>query len=163
MAQTTHLLLKINGQDIKGESSISNLERKDTIECTSFSWAVETPREGASSQVTGRRIHRPVAIVKRVDKSSPVLFKALCRNEKVDSAKFSFFRPNPSGNGEEEMYMTIELTEGYISAIDLRSEDATRSHSEQPAAMEEVRFVFKTITETYTNGGVTHTDSWSGE
>lgn len=163
MAETVHLKLKINGQDVAGESTIASLERADTIECTSFTWAVETPREGASAQITGRRIHRPVAIVKRVDKSSPVLFKALTRNEKVEDATFMFFRPNPTGNGEEQKYMTIQLTEGYISSIDLSSEDATRSHSEQPAAMEEVKFVFKTITQTYEDGGVTHTDSWSGE
>lgn len=163
MAQTVHLKMAILGQDIQGESTINTLERKDTIECARFIWAVRTPREGASAQITGRRQHKPVTVLKRVDKSSPILFKALCRNEKVDSAKFMFFRPNPEGSGEEEKYMEIELTDSYISAIDMLSEDATRSHEEQPTAMEEIQFVFKNITVTYMNGGVTHTDSWAGE
>jgi type VI secretion system secreted protein Hcp len=163
MAEPVYAKIKINGQDIKGESTVTSLERADTIECTRLWWAVETPREGASAQITGRRLFRPLTITKRVDKSSPVLFKALCRNEKVDDALFMFFRANPTGNGEEQKYMTIELVDGYVTSLETVSEDATRSHSEQPTAMEDVKFVFKKITVTYTDGGITHTDSWSGE
>ncbi len=163
MAQAVYWDLTMLGQQVAGESTVSSLERADKIECASFSWGVTTPREGASAQITGRRMHKPVTIIKRVDKSSPVLFKGLCRNEKIDSAKFWFFRPSPTGSGEEQKYMTVELSNAYISSINLVSEDATRSKVEQPTAMEEVQIVFQDITVTYEDGGVTHTDSWSGE
>jgi type VI secretion system secreted protein Hcp len=163
MAQTVHLKLKILGQDIQGESTISSLERANTIECTRWTWGCRSPREGASAQITGRRQHQPVTIQKRVDKASPILFKALCRNEKVDEATFMFFEPDRAGSGNETKYMTVQLTDAYISSVSVVSDDATRSQAEQPCAMEEVQFVFKNITMTYENGGVTDTDSWSGE
>lgn len=163
MAEPVYLKMTINGQEIQGESTVSSLERANTIECTEFRWAVMTPREGASAQITGRRQHQPVTIVKRVDKSSPIMFKALCRNELVDSAVFRFFRASPTGTGETENYMTVELSEAFVSSIDMVSEDATRSGEEQPTAMEAVKFVFKNITVTYNSTGATHTDRWSGE
>ncbi len=35
MAQTAHLFLKANGEDIAGDSTITSLEREDSIECVS--------------------------------------------------------------------------------------------------------------------------------
>jgi len=36
MAQTVHLFLKVNGEDVQGESSQTSEGRENSIECTFF-------------------------------------------------------------------------------------------------------------------------------
>ncbi len=98
MAETVHLYLKANGKDVKGESTQTSLGREGSIECIEYDQGVQTAREAATGMVTGRRQYAPLRIVKRIDRSSPLLMKALTGNEKIDGA-FKFFRPNPNGDG----------------------------------------------------------------
>jgi type VI secretion system secreted protein Hcp len=161
MAQTVHLKMAIDGNDIVGESTIASLEREGTIECSAFYYSLMTPREEATGQLTGKRQHGPVKIVKRIDKSSPLLLKALCRNEMVTSAEFRFFRPSPGGSGAEEHFYTVLLENGYISSINQVSEDAIVGGKTAAPMMEEVGFIFQTITWTYEIGGATRTKSYN--
>ena len=101
MAQTVHLKLQIDGNDIEGESTIGSMDREGTIECSAFEYRLTTPREVGSGALTGRRQHSAVVITKRIDKTTPLLLKALCQNEIVTEATFRFFRPSPGGSGAE--------------------------------------------------------------
>ena len=163
MAQTVHLRLEIDGNAIEGESTISSMDREGTIECSSYEGAVITPRDDASGRVTGRRQHHPVKFVKRIDKSTPLLLKALCQNEPVTKAEFHFFRPSPGGSGAEEHFYTVLLENGYVSSVSQLSEDVIIAGEDVPPMMEEVELVFGDITWTYEIGGATHKDSWRGE
>lgn len=161
MAQTVHLKLMINGNDIMGESTIESMDRAETIECNSFEWGVEAPHEKSTGRRTGHRQHKQVVITKRIDKSTPLLFKALTANETVDSAEFMFFRPSPVGDGSEEKFMTTLIERGRISNIKQESKDNIMSEGKNsPPMWEEVSFVFERITITYEEGGITHTDTW---
>ena len=144
--------LRIDGNDIEGESTIISMEREGTIECFGFEYDLTTPREEATGMLTGRRQHSPITIVKRVDKSTPLLYRALCNNEPVTSAQLRFFRPSPAGSGTEEHFYTILLERGYVSDITSVGRN-----------LEKVSFVFQDITWTYEIGGATHKDSWKGE
>ena len=163
MAQTVHLKLQIDGNDTEGESTIASLEREGTIECSSFTYELTTPREEASGQLTGKRQHRPIRITKRIDKSTPLLLKALCQNEPVTSGEFMHFRPSPGGSGAEEKFYTVLIENGYVGSVKQLSEDAIMAGEKAPPMMEEVSFVFQDITWTYEIGGATHKDSWKGE
>ena len=77
MAQSVHLELNAAGQKIDGDSTILSLGRENTIECIYFSDAVRTAREKSSGMATGDRTYEPLKILKRIDKSSPLLAKAL--------------------------------------------------------------------------------------
>ena len=88
MAQTVHLLLEIDGNAIEGESTIASLERAGTIECASFEHGLTAPVAAGGRR--GRRTHEPVTIIKRIDKSTPLLLKALCNSEPVTRAEFRF-------------------------------------------------------------------------
>ena len=158
MAQTVHLRLLIDGNDIEGESTIASMDREDTIECSAFTYGLSTPRDETSLVLTARRQHTPVTITKRIDKSTPLLLKALCRNEPVTTAEFRFFRPSPGGSGAEEHFYTVLLENGFISAVEQESFDAITGGEMAPPMMEEVSFVFKEITWTYEIGGATHMD-----
>jgi type VI secretion system secreted protein Hcp len=160
MAESVHLFLKANGTDIKGESTQVSLGREGSIECIYYEQSVVTAREAGSGLATGRRQYQPLLIRKRIDKSSPLLMKALTENQVID-ATFKFFRPNPTGDGTTEQFYTVNFKQGRINSVKQLVPDAmVPAHSTHPP-MEEVTFVFHTIGWTFNDGGVTHEDSWS--
>ncbi|AGC46059.1 hypothetical protein MYSTI_04769 [Myxococcus stipitatus DSM 14675] len=159
MAETVHLFLKSNASDVKGESTQTSLGREGSIECLSFEQSIITAREAGSGMATGRRQYEPLRIVKRIDKSSPLLAKALTKNEVIDGV-FKFFRPNPTGDGTTEQFYTVEIKKGRVASLKQLVPDTFIPATSQQPPLEEVTFVFHTISWTYTNGGVTHEDSW---
>ncbi len=159
MAETVHLYLKSNGSDVKGESTQTSLGRADSIECLYFEDSVRTAREKGSGTATGRRTYEPVRILKRIDKSSPLLARSLCNNEKIDGI-FKFFRPNPD-TGEPSHFFTVEIEQGRLAGIKRVSPNVIDPAAGADPPTEEVSFVFHTITWTFEEGGVQHTDSWS--
>ncbi|MBL8602143.1 MAG: type VI secretion system tube protein Hcp [Myxococcales bacterium] len=159
MAETVHLYLKANGTDINGESSQTSLGRENSIECVYFEQGVVTARESGSGMATGRRQYNPLLIRKRIDKASPLLSKALCDNQVID-ATFKFFRPNPTGDGTTEQFFTIAFKKGRINSQKQFVPDTIVPATSTEPPLEELTFVFHTINWTYTNGGVTHEDTW---
>jgi type VI secretion system secreted protein Hcp len=159
MAMTVHAFLKANGKDLKAEPTTSTQGRADSMECTSFDYSCTAAREAATGMMTGRRQHSPIKIIKRIDKSSPLLAKALTANEKIDG-KFQFYRPNPLGDGTVEQFYTVEISDGYVTSIRHLVSDTLDKDRVNDPPLEEVQIVFKTITWTYMNGGVTHKDVW---
>ena len=158
MAETVHLFLKSNGSDVKGESTQTSLGREGSIECLYFEDSVRTAREKGTGMATGRRTYNPIIIRKRIDKSSPLLAKALCNNEIIEGS-FKFFRPSPSGDGTTQQFFTVEIAEGRINSIKRVSPDTIDPASASEPPTEEIGFVFHTITWTYEDGGVVHTDN----
>lgn len=159
MAETVHLFLKANGQDIPGEPTQVSLDRADSIECVFFEQGVETAREAGSGVATGRRKYGPVTIRKRIDKATPLLFKALCNNENIEGT-FKFYRPSPTGDGTTQQYYTVDIKDARVGSVRDYSPDVIDPISSNYPAMEEVSFIFGNITWTYEDGGITHTDSW---
>lgn len=160
MAETVHLYLKANGQDIQGESSQISLGRENSIECVYYEHSVKTARETGSGMATGRRQYEPIVVRKRVDKSSPLLWKALRSNAKID-ATFKFYRPSPTGDGTTEQFYTVVVENGRISALRQVNPDCIDPASSSMPTMEEASIVFHTIKWTYTNGGIEDMDKWS--
>lgn len=160
MAESVHLFLKVQGVDIKGGSTQTSLGRQDSIECVYFDHAVNVARDAVSGNVAGRRTYSPIMIRKRIDKSSPLLFKALTANQVID-AVFKFYRPNPTGDGTIELFYTISIKQGQIISIREYVADTLTPQTSTLPPLEEVGFVFKTISRTYTNGGITSEDTWN--
>jgi type VI secretion system secreted protein Hcp len=159
MAETVHLKLKANGQDIAGESTQTSLDRADTIECTAFSSEVVTAREAGSGRATGRRQYKPLMIRKRIDKASPLIAKALTNNEVIEGT-FKFYRPNPTGDGTTQQFYTIVIKEGRVASQRQMLPDTIVPATSTDPPMEEITFVFGVITQTFTDGGIEHEDKW---
>lgn len=162
MAETVHLYLKANGTDIAGESTQTSLGRENSIECVYFKFAVKTAREAGSGMATGRRQYEPLLVRKRIDKSTPLLMKALCENQVVEGV-FKFFRPNPTGDGTTEQFYTVAFKQGRVASVQHVNPDTIVPATSTDPPLEEISFVFHTISWTYTNGGVTHEDTWSAQ
>ena len=160
MAMTVHIELLANGEKIDGDSTIESMDRADTIECLSFEDSVRTAREASTGIASGERTYEPLRVVKRIDKSSPLLAKALCQNEVIE-ATFRFYRPAPSGDGTTEHYFTIEIQEGRIGSITRISPDVIDPASANAPPTEEVTFVFGYIRWCYEPDGIEHIDHWS--
>jgi len=80
MALNAYLTLKGQKQgNING--SVTQKGRENSILVHAFSQEVVSPRDPASGLATGKRQHKPLLIVKEIDKSSPLLWNALINNE----------------------------------------------------------------------------------
>jgi len=101
-------------------------------------------------------------IRKRIDKSTPLLAKSLCRNEVIEGT-FKFFRPNPTGDGTTEQFFTVVVKQGRINSQKLVNPDVIVPATATEPPLEEVSFVFHTIEWTYTNGGISHEDTWNAQ
>lgn len=160
MAETVHLILKSNGNLIQGESTQVDLGRDKTIECLVFRDNVRTARELGSRAAVGRRVHEPIEIVKRIDTASPLLAKALCKNEQIEGT-FKFFRPSPKGDGTTEQFFSVEIKNGRIDAIERHSPNAIDPAASKAPPLETVRFVYHTIRWVYEPTGAEYVDSWA--
>lgn len=162
MAETVHLTLKGPGGDIKGESTQTSLGREDTIECIVYEQEMKAAREAGTNMMVGRRMFMPLRIVKRIDKSSPLLKKALTKNEKLE-ATFKFYRPKPDGSGETEQYYTVALKGANIAGVRDLIPNTLKPDTVTEPPTEEVFLVFQEITWRYEAGGAEHTDTWKGD
>ena len=160
MAETVHLYLKANGQDIQGDSTQTSLGRANSIECLYFEHAVQTARGAGSGMPTGRRTYDPIRIVKRIDKASVLLVKALVQNQVVEGV-FKFFRPSPTGDGTTVQFYTISFKQGRIASFQQVTPETFDPETAAYPELEEVTFVFRTIKWDYVKGGITFEDSWS--
>lgn len=153
-AQTVYLFLKANGNDVPGESRVRSLGRAGSIPCLSFEFQTSLPFNAATTMATGVRSYLPVKFVKPVDKASVTIWQALTTGAPVE-AIFKFYRPSPSGSGQEEQYYTVKLTKARIVGF---RQMVTPSASGEPPT-DEVLVAFGEITCTYTDGGIEYHDS----
>lgn len=127
-AETVHLYLKANGQSIKGKLL------NGAIPCVSFAG-------GASGPVVvnkARRNYQPIVIHKIIDQSSPLIYKALTQDQRIE-AEFKFFRTNPDGS--MTLVKTVAIKDARISSVKRLGSAAPG----QPAPLEEVTFTYQTI------------------
>lgn len=138
------------------EGDVTLAGREGTIEVISFGYNVISPRDAASGLPTGRRQHRPIRILKNIDKSSPLLFSTLVNNDVLNNVTIRFYRP--SRTGQEEQFYTVSLTNASIAGIMPIHSSATDSASTPMREM--ISLTFQTITVTYENGGISAEDDW---
>lgn len=160
MSMSSCLRLIINGTACDGESTIISHDREGSIECLAFEDSVKTAREASSGLATGDRTYQPIKILKRLDKSTPLIAKALCQNE-VIGATWTFYRPNLAGDGTTEACFQVAITEGRVASIERHSSNAIEPASANQPFLETVSFVFHTISWTDLINSTEHQDEWS--
>jgi type VI secretion system secreted protein Hcp len=163
-AETVHLSLKINGVDVKGTSTQTSLGRGDTIECTYYEQSISSAaQEAVRDPLDGRQMTRggpprynPIRIRKRIDKSSPLLIKAISDGQTVDGT-FKFYRPNPTGDGTTEQFYTVRFEGGRVESIKQYVPDTIVPAISTDPPLEEVTFTYSTITFSFSNAASTTT------
>ena len=100
----------------------------------------------------------PLVITKMVDKSSPMLYVAMCRGERLTKCNLKFYRANAAG--QQEHFFTIKLEEAIITEI-----EAYMPHCHDPAKVhftnsEDISFAYRKISWTHEVESTSGEDEW---
>ncbi|MEO6712119.1 MAG: type VI secretion system tube protein TssD [Mycobacteriales bacterium] len=165
MAEPVYLTLERVSNDnppsreqIEGDSTVTSLDRENTIECLAFE--VEGHVPVSERAAIGRRRYKPLRVRKMIDRSTPLLARAFAENARVDGT-FRFYRADPGGSGSTQQYFTVAITDARIVSIRLLAFDTFDPETTGHPQLDEVTFVFETITWTFTETGVEHSDTWT--
>ncbi len=107
----------------------------------------------SSGAATGNKVHTPVVFVKEVDKSTPLLSKALIQGETLVEVLFRFF------NQSNYNYFTVRLEQAKVISIREFMPNSLNPASYQPL-MEEVSLVYTKITWTWEEEAIEYMDEW---
>ena len=151
--------LRLRGEtqgEIKG--SATQVGREDLIMVIAFEHEVISPRDAASGLPTGKRQHKALTITKEIDRSTPLLMKALVDNENIEEWVLQFWQPSKSG--KEVQFYTIELVNASIAGI--RQEMLNNRYPEnmQHKEREHISFCYQKIIWTWLDGGISAEDDW---
>jgi type VI secretion system secreted protein Hcp len=97
---------KTQGQ-FAGENNTSKME------VTDFEMEVTSPRDLASGQMSGKRLHLPIIIQKATGPSSIQFYKAIATNEQLTTVTLEVYKP--SASGANILDYKIVLTNAFIS------------------------------------------------
>ena len=165
MALNAYLRLKGQKQgEIKG--SVIQKGREGKIMIIAVNHEIASPRDVATGMATGKRQHKPFTITKQIDKSSPLLFSALVNNETITDWELQFFTSQvkaTAGAGVEVNHYTIKLTNAHV--IDIKTIMPNNKNPELAiyTEYEELQFNYQKIEWTWTEGGVTFSDTWTSQ
>jgi type VI secretion system secreted protein Hcp len=126
---------------------------------------VKSQYDQGLGQLTGKRQHSPLVIIKQTDSASPLLLSAHWSQEVLQSVVINLVGRPTSGQGEK-VYYTINLTNAQISKVS-RYIPPPKPHGHAPSRishniyeLEEVQLVFQKITYTNVAGSTTASDDW---
>jgi type VI secretion system secreted protein Hcp len=137
----------------KGESALASAKGK--IEGLTFSSEVASPRDAATGQASGKRIHSPITFTKQWGAASPQLFQAAVTNEVLKAVLFEFVGTDKAG--KEVVFETVKLTNATIADLRRTLDEHTPEGSR---GIDQVSIVFQKIEITDTVGKTTASDDW---
>lgn len=148
--------LETSGPKLEGGCNYEGQEGK--IEVLKFNhWLLRPTDINDVTRATGERQHGHVTILKDVDKSSPLLIKALCEGQLIESIKIEWYRQPKEGSTDAEHAYTHEFKKCMVTSIRPQMEGGTGGGSGH-AWQEVVEFGYQQGTWTYEDGGIEFTD-----
>src|SRR4051812_12361848 len=112
MAHAFRVTLKGRKQGtLKGDDP----EHPDQIVGLNFVNHILSPRDPATGQASGRRVHSPIVFTKEWGAASPQIYQALITNEVLTSVVFAFVSVLPDGT--EGTYFLIQLTNAVVVEV----------------------------------------------
>lgn len=140
--------------------SVNRKGRENSILVHSFSQEIVSPRDAASGLPTGKRVHKPITILKEIDKSSPRLWTALVTNETLVTWELQIWETGPGATGEEKQIYSIKLTNASIASMREAMPDNEDPSNAKLPLREEIAFTYQKIQWTWIDGGITAEDDW---
>lgn len=162
-ARALDIVVRIQGQKqgwFRGDKGARKDERN--IVATALTHEVISPRDPATGQATGRRMHKPLTITKLLDAASVQIFQALVTNENLPEVDIEL--REPSHAGAEVVVHRIVLTNASISdvatGVDVHNQPAGGGpRGAGGVGYEQVSFTYQKIE--IDDGGLTALDDWS--
>ncbi len=141
-ALTSYLTLAGQTQGpIPGECT--QRDREDTILVYEFSHVLASELSDTTGQPTGKRQHKPIVIVKRMNRATPMLMQAWATAETMDEFTLDFYKIDDSG--KEVCYYRITLEDAQIVGIEQFKPMVFVDENKPYHDMERVRFVYSRI------------------
>jgi len=160
------LEMKLKTQGLVVGDSVAKhgaLDFSKGVMCHAFTYEVQSQFDAGSAALVGRRVHKPITIVREVDKGSPLFWSALCSNETFLTAKLSFVRPDNAG--KLALYHSILLEVGAIvryhtfhGILPGTGQDIDQVHTNE---LEEFDCVFQKITYSNDANSKSGIDNWA--
>ncbi|MCO6467095.1 MAG: type VI secretion system tube protein Hcp [Bradyrhizobiaceae bacterium] len=150
--------LQIEGVD--GEVVVKGFD--GAIQLLGYDWGIVSPRDPQSGQSTGKRMHKPITITKRVDATSALLASLCASGKPIARATLTVQRP--SLQGAMENFLKIELTNILVTSIahlDPDVDDDGLLDRMGINVVERLSFVYEKITWKDQVNGKEYTDDWS--
>ncbi len=158
-ASNVQIYLTLKGQKSGPiEGPVTQKGREKSIQVLGYDYEVMSPRDPMSGLPTGKRLHKPIVIRKRVDQASPLLFQACTTNENISEFTMKFWRP--SKTGQEEQFFTIKLTNASVASVKQFTTDNTSDEGINLPYGEEVSFTFQKIEMSEEVAKKMATDDW---
>ena len=154
MSTPAHLWIEDeNGSPIVG-SCVMPL-RLGSIELKSFSHGVTIPVDPNWGKLTGTRVHRPITIVKEFDRTTPLLYRAVCEGRTLKKAIIKMYRIQESGIEAEYFNIILENVKLTTVAPYLAPAGISSSH------LETLELRYEAISWKYTEGNIIYRDAWN--
>ncbi|NYU10344.1 Hcp1 family type VI secretion system effector [Enterobacteriaceae bacterium CCUG 67584] len=154
MSNPAHLwLTDDNGSPIVGPCLMP--ARLGSIELRSVSHHVWLPSDPNTGKLSGTRLHTPVKDQKEFDRTTPLLFRALCEGRTLKTATLKMYQTNDAGIEVE--YFNIVMENVKICAItpNLHPSGMTSTH------LEDIELRYEKILWKYIDGNILYEDSWN--
>ncbi|WP_136478707.1 Hcp family type VI secretion system effector [Pseudomonas sp. DG56-2] len=106
----------------------------------------------------GRGKHMPVVIVKNIDKSTPLLARALNDGEELE-CRIHFYRASPTGINEK--YFTVALEGARVATLNIQIPHAINMNDAEPQEIMSLRY--REITWIHHHASTTAHSTWGNE
>lgn len=139
------MYLKLKSPDVTGEAADS--DHKGEIEVVSWSWGIQGSTDVATGRAAAKAKLTELRVVKRIDRSSPVLMQLAHQNKVVELATLTLRK----AGGEQLAFFKIELKKARVTSVNLESANSDATPTTQ--MVERVNLGFDHVTVTYTPQG----------
>jgi type VI secretion system secreted protein Hcp len=123
----------------------------------SLTQELKVPFDAATGQITGKREHSPLTIVKELDKSSPLFFTAAATNEVLKSVTCTL--SHVSSTGQVRPYFKFALTNATV--VEIKDSGNGVNGAAQSDEHERISFSYQKIELTDLNSNITAADDWT--
>jgi type VI secretion system secreted protein Hcp len=155
---TTRIFITIEGVKQGKFKADGGPQFGDRIPVLQLGFEVDSPRDLASGQASGKRQYRPLSITKDWGAASPQLFQATATNEILKSVFIEIFRSTTAGT--EEVVATIRLTNATIGKYRTSVSDATSGDGPAGRLIDHAEFTFQKIEISNPVAKTGATDDW---
>jgi type VI secretion system secreted protein Hcp len=140
----------------KFDGGVQRKGREKWIEGIAVEHQVYVPTDRLTGSVTGSRVHNAFYLMKEIDKSSPMILKALVTNESLKSVIIHFYQPGK--DGKEVEFYNIKMTDAAVTSVETILPHVHTRADEKP--QEKIALRYGAIEWTFTEGNIVANDQW---
>lgn len=152
--------LTVVGPDGNIEGSCEIEGREGTILVQAFDHVVELPSD-ERGMVVGRRVHRPLTITKEIDRSTPLLYQAMCTGDILPTVTLDWYRVDETGT--QELYFQIVMRNSSVSKIHPWVPNVLDESAAGFRHMEDISFSYQSISWAWVLDGIEYEDRWADQ